>query len=204
MKFQIENFRRFHKPSDVELRPLTILVGENSSGKTSFLGGLHYIIQSMSTGLEGSFNREPFFLGAYDQIAHYRGGAFGRSGHFTLGLHLEDSEVDTFAPTRQSPYATPNYLGRKQDRSSIFVRMQFSNDQSQPILTKVIFENKLITIDFDRIELPQFRITQTGESFRSLTVVPSEKHLVFSAGRTSINRNSLVPFIIALQNWMYS
>jgi predicted ATP-dependent endonuclease of OLD family len=34
----VENVRCFHERQSAPLRPVTVLVGENSSGKTTFLG----------------------------------------------------------------------------------------------------------------------------------------------------------------------
>ena len=36
-EISIENFRCFHEKQTARLAPLTLLVGENSTGKTSFL-----------------------------------------------------------------------------------------------------------------------------------------------------------------------
>jgi AAA domain, putative AbiEii toxin, Type IV TA system len=66
----IENFRCFARRHEVPLRPLTLLVGENSTGKTSFLAAnklAHLTCQFVSAP---NFNEQPFSLGAYDDIAY--------------------------------------------------------------------------------------------------------------------------------------
>lgn len=74
---------------------MTILVGENSAGKTTFLA----LCQIASAILEGysptiSFNESPFSLGAFEQIGSYVGGRAGRVREFSIGVELafEDSE----------------------------------------------------------------------------------------------------------------
>ena len=129
VEFTLENFRRFHKPTHVDIAPVTILVGDNSSGKTSFLAGLRYIIQSMSFDIDGSFNREPFFLGAYDQIAHYRGGRYGRSTDFLLGLALTKDDADAFLRFKNRRGASPNYIGKDQTTTRTKFTLKFSNEQ---------------------------------------------------------------------------
>lgn len=73
------------------IRPLTLLVGENSSGKSTFLA-LCQIASSVTNGFaqEFPFNEPPFSLGAYDQIASYRGGSAGRAKSFSIGVSAGD------------------------------------------------------------------------------------------------------------------
>ncbi len=64
----IENVRCFRGRHEVPLAPLTILVGENSTGKSTLLA-MARLAWDVSTGYPLSFNEEPFRLGSYDQIA---------------------------------------------------------------------------------------------------------------------------------------
>src|SRR5271166_3262785 len=70
---QFLNFRCFTRSAPVEIRPITLLIGENSTGKTSFLAGLRFIFEGFSGGTQNIFNKEPFFLGGFEEIAHRRG-----------------------------------------------------------------------------------------------------------------------------------
>lgn len=76
------------------LRPITVLVGENSSGKTTFLGLVHL---AWTIGMLGvapgrvrdvSFNVDPFSFGSYDQIATFRGGRGGLARAFSIGAKV--------------------------------------------------------------------------------------------------------------------
>ncbi len=51
MKIFLENVRCFDKPLKLTLKPLTLLVGENSSGKSTFLAMLAYLSQSEFPGV---------------------------------------------------------------------------------------------------------------------------------------------------------
>jgi hypothetical protein len=203
MKFTLENFRRFHKETRVDIAPLTILVGENSSGKSSFLAGLRYIIHSMSVDTEGSFNREPFFLGAYDQIAHYRGGRYRRSANFGLGLTLTKDEIETFVTTRRIAASSPNFVGREQEVTDFDIKLRFSSDQSQPVLERAILENKYLSILLSRNLLPNFDVLMLGTE-QTRTINQTESKLLFSPVPENLNRNSLIPFFSAIRNWIYS
>jgi predicted ATPase len=99
--------------SDVEapLAPLTILVGENSTGKSSFLALLRLAWDLVSGQRDLDFNEDPFRLGAYDHIARYHGGKGKRVTTFSLGLEgnrtLKQGQpvriVGTFAETAGQP-----------------------------------------------------------------------------------------------------
>ncbi len=80
----LENFRCFAGRIEAPIRPLTLLVGENSTGKTSFLAAMR-ATHELRSGTAPDFNGEPFRLGSYDQIANYRGGRAGRATSFIVG-----------------------------------------------------------------------------------------------------------------------
>ncbi len=89
----LRNFRGFHYVGFQKIRPITILVGENSAGKSSFLAATKYLLDFLSGQLEPSFNQDPYQLGTFQQISHFRGGSAGRARQFTLSLRAEVSPV---------------------------------------------------------------------------------------------------------------
>lgn len=84
--FALRNFRGFLNQPAVPIRRVTLLVGENSAGKTSFMAALKFILDAFHYGETPSFNKDPFQLGTFDQIAHYRGGRAGRKEFFQFTL----------------------------------------------------------------------------------------------------------------------
>lgn len=84
----IEGIRCFYERQEVPLRPLTVLVGENSTGKSTFLA-LVRIAWDLCQGTRLiNFNEEPFLLGTYDQIASYRGGRAGRAKSLKIATRV--------------------------------------------------------------------------------------------------------------------
>ena len=79
----IENFRCFREKQTARLAPLTLLVGENSTGKTSFLALLR-ALDDLAHNAVPDFKRLPYDLGSFDEIAHYRGGRGGRAETFSV------------------------------------------------------------------------------------------------------------------------
>ena len=91
VRLQFEGIRCFAEPQDAVIRPITLLVGENSSGKTTFLA-LCRIAYAIANGMRTAplFNEYPFWLGAYDQIATHRGGRRGSAESFSVTIRFGD------------------------------------------------------------------------------------------------------------------
>ena len=78
----IENFRCFGERQTVRLAPLTLLVGENSTGKTSFLA-LIRALADLGYGLRlPDFKEAPYDMGSYDDVVHRSRRDKGIPGHF--------------------------------------------------------------------------------------------------------------------------
>ena len=75
------------------LRPITLLVGENSTGKTTFLGCYGALLRMLSPlGMLDEmldFNQEPFAMGSFRDIVRSRRGPSGRINEFQIGFALE-------------------------------------------------------------------------------------------------------------------
>ncbi|MBX7173559.1 MAG: AAA family ATPase [Pyrinomonadaceae bacterium] len=85
MEIIIENIRTFAGKHEIPLKPITILTGENSSGKTTFLASLSALTSQIGYPVEPLFNTSPYNLGSYDTIATNKGGRFGHAKSFSLG-----------------------------------------------------------------------------------------------------------------------
>ena len=70
----IKNIRGFKEFSKTKIRRLTLLVGENSSGKTTFLGAYNALAKllynSDSSEKYNPFNKPPFNFGTFQNIVH--------------------------------------------------------------------------------------------------------------------------------------
>jgi predicted ATPase len=115
----LNDFRCFAGPFDIPLAPLTVLVGENSSGKSSLLAAIR-IAWDLGRRPPPDFNEDPFLLGTYEQIATYRAGRAGRARSFSIGAE------DVFRPVP------------RRDASAEVVRVEahFNEQGAQPHLFK--------------------------------------------------------------------
>ena len=99
----LKNFRCFREEQTVRLAPLTLLVGENSTGKTSFMAMIRALWDVAYRQTDLDFKEEPYDLGSFDEIAHHRGGRGGRADAFEGGFAASQRVVQT---DQSSEFAT--------------------------------------------------------------------------------------------------
>lgn len=120
----LQDVRCFDGAQRGTLRPITLLVGENSTGKSTFLG-CYTVLQRILTGrgvnFRGGldFNEEPFYFGAFRDIVRSRRGRGGRIDQFQIGF--------VFPP-----------IGRESDVPCEFLAT-FSERDSQPVVSSFLW-----------------------------------------------------------------
>lgn len=78
-QIRLKNFRCFREAQAARLAPFTLLVGENSTGKTSFMALIRALWDAAYLQQGPDFKDAPYDLGSFDEVAHYRGGRGGRA-----------------------------------------------------------------------------------------------------------------------------
>ena len=88
-RFGLRNFKAFHYLEDIDLKPLTVLVGANSSGKSSIFQALLLLKQSSEAGPSGGllkFNGDYTKLGSFaSTVSNFDS---SRTIEYRLGLEL--------------------------------------------------------------------------------------------------------------------
>ena len=110
----LENYRCFRRPQTARLAPLTLLVGENSTGKTSFLALVRALWDVAFQDSVPDFRAEPYDMGAFADVVHSRGGRSGRPDSFDAGFVFDGEEVHfqvTFAERDGFPFPTKRRFG---------------------------------------------------------------------------------------------
>ncbi len=95
----LKNFRCFREQQTARLAPLTLLVGENSTGKTSFLAMIRALLDSAVNWRVPDFKEDPYDLGSFDEICHHRGARGGQANTFEAKFDAasqinEDEDTD--------------------------------------------------------------------------------------------------------------
>ncbi|MCA9450665.1 MAG: AAA family ATPase, partial [Candidatus Omnitrophica bacterium] len=93
LSFTLANFKSFgSKPSEIPLRPITLVFGPNSAGKSTLLQGLMYFHEALESGdLDVIVPRSAggrVDLGGFKQVLHRRGGIRHLVFGFTYPLEI--------------------------------------------------------------------------------------------------------------------
>ena len=83
---RLQDFRCFAEPQTARLAPLTLLVGENSTGKTSFLAAVQTVWEAAHGSDAPNFHKDPYDLGSFREIVNCQGGRESIAPSFTLGF----------------------------------------------------------------------------------------------------------------------
>ena len=147
MKISLSNFRCFSKVENITIKPLTILVGENSVGKTSFLAATRFIydlIQNRSA----SFNRSPYFLGAFEQLGYLR----------AERRRAKSFSFDASFKSRQSRYYSREPVSPRDIETNFHI--SFNSKSSQPVIENIVFDFEKTKAEFSYSKEPFLEITR--------------------------------------------
>ncbi len=89
----LQNYRCFREKQSARLAPLTFLVGENSTGKTSFLALMRALWQVAFQDRIPDFRQPPYDLGSFEDVVHYRGANNKRPDSFEAGFKYADAGI---------------------------------------------------------------------------------------------------------------
>ena len=140
-----------------QLRPITLLVGENSTGKSTFLACfsiLHQMFAPVEEMLAQSpdFNREPFLLGSFRDIVRRRRGREGRIDDFKIGIE---------------------FAHRNTAKQPISIEVTFAEDGSQPIERSCLYR-------FGPSDFLELRRSNTGGTVLSVPHMDVEVDFPFN------------------------
>ncbi len=88
MEILIENVRCFQGEHKVPVSPITLLVGENSSGKSTFLAILSTLAKLTDFPFKPKFNSPPYDLGNYENIAARKSAKGKPAASFRIGFQM--------------------------------------------------------------------------------------------------------------------
>lgn len=174
----VQDVKCFSGMHDIPLRPLTILVGENSTGKSTLLA-LYRIAWNIAYGFDSAnFNKDPFILGAYEEIANYRRGKAGRAEEFVVGLTVPMQRNSS----KPSPQKKTGYF-KEHVGTELSIRSHFKPKSGQPNEYKRVYEcgHFSLTAEFarDKSAQPRWTVaTPKGKSHLNIELPNMHAHIV--------------------------
>ena len=137
-EIRLKNFRCFREEQTVRLAPLTLLVGENSTGKTSFLAMIRALWDVAGYFRVPDFKEEPYDLGSFDEIAHHRGTIGGQADTFEAGFTTSMKIGDGTMPynvdvTFAEKWSAPYLAKRRIDAVFAWIEERSETDSSRTI-----------------------------------------------------------------------
>ncbi len=145
----LENVRSLVGPYEIPIRPLTILVGENSSGKTTLLAAVSAVCNSTFPVWPG-FNEPPYNLGGYETIATQNEENSGPAASFSVGYRVRGKS--------------------KQDSADVIAR--YGNNRGQVELLHFEVKSSVgeleLSLEADRRDRYRARILTSGKKRRSI------------------------------------
>lgn len=162
----LKGVRCFRERQSARLAPLTVLVGENSAGKSTLLASTR-VAWDIATLQLARFNEDPFELGTWDTIAHYHGGQGKRVTELTVGLTLR-----TTGPVRRSPRTN--------------IEATFAEHRGQPRLTRWRLRSHGINLIVDLSDPAEPKATVDERGNRSQSMSLTNHWGLFGYGDTAI------------------
>ena len=122
----LQNFRCFRERQTARLAPLTLLVGDNSTGKTSFLALIRALWDVGVGNRVPDFKESPYDLGSFEEIAHHRGGRGGNADTFEAGF---DADAYRFEVTFGKQGTAPVPVRKSIKSGDLWIEQHWEQDR---------------------------------------------------------------------------
>jgi len=151
LDLHIEHIRSFASKVTAPIRPITLLVGENSSGKSTFLAAAACVFNPDASPLKPHFNEPPYSLGNYETIATYKAGRYGRDTAFSMGFQFTDqsaSQKRTVIMTYGPEHGMPALNKYEDTSNSMKLSLSLKDNDVSGSLDLLVFGSE-IRMQFD-------------------------------------------------------
>ncbi len=133
----LENYRCFHAKQVARLAPLTLLVGDNSTGKTSFLAMIRAMWDCIYGHTIPDFKESPFDLGSFEEIAYFQNGRHSKVSRFNARLQISDDLAASVKFNKQGSIPMPTTVSLTDGAVSI---LDSYDSMGKPVI-RVVTQN---------------------------------------------------------------
>ena len=187
-KLTIKNVRCFAKEQYFDIRPLTFLVGENSTGKTTVISCFSIIYDCISRGgwYTPDFNKDPYSMGSFVDIARKSNGKNShQKASFELGITHDASNLKyKFHFKKQDKVAEPILNQAAINFEDVTF---FSEKKGQKIIYMIDKNNEILLQDSriasDDISLSAYIIDPYIPRFLEESSINQKEKIAFEAWR---------------------
>lgn len=134
-RWKLSNFKAVRRETELEMAPLTIFAGANSSGKSTWIHSILLIAQTLSSRMRCRsiiLNGEIIELGQFDDIRSFE----NESEQFSIGWEYQS--LESYDPTFKSKVMRKNYFVDPDSINSVFCDISFDvkgfNESSAELL----------------------------------------------------------------------
>lgn len=161
---RLKNFKAFEDTGVLELRPITVLAGPNSGGKSSILQSLLLLKQTLDGSPEIDLNLD----GRYLQFSGLNDFTFGKPSLYSSSLSYE-FEIESFIPWRVVPRYFPAPAPQPlSDEGSLQSNIGFTfRHRQRGDKTTVVLDQFEIASSLQGIEGPNLRVKLTKGNYRA-------------------------------------
>ena len=119
----LKNFRCFHTKQVARLAPLTLLVGDNSTGKSSFLAMIRALWDCIYAHRTPNFKEYPFDLGSFDEIAYRKSEHNRQVSTFEITVQLHQNSRATIVFGKEGTVPVP--VSKRLTNDSIWIKEDY-------------------------------------------------------------------------------
>jgi predicted ATPase len=148
MEISLKNLRTFVDETNFFLSPITFLVGENSTGKTSFLATFSALSRP-GFPMKIDFNVDPYDMGSFENIATNRRGRIGNAKEFEITIKNEKRQ-SAMRCVYSEKLGLPFLKSIKITQEKNLIEIEFGEEiQASFRLSKPNFNRKIVALSKD-------------------------------------------------------
>lgn len=188
-EISVQNIRCFNSPQPARIGRITLLVGENSVGKSTFLGcynAFAHLSNLIDLTDNHPFDRPPFSMGDYDSIARLGASGFNITGRYDGHIH-STAQFSFGRDNKGRPFETRTAFSfATKDASSAHIEMSTGNGDSREE-RRLTFQGPNFDFSMDWAEISFIPISTWLSSYVRRGFLP------YNADRATFAKRQSVP-----------